>query len=297
MSGAAIKKALQEYQSESLRQLADEEGFALLADLLKSLAGIHLPDNDKNRTLMASRLGMVLRSHGFQTYAEYHRYLTAGANGGAAQEFVSALTTNTTEFFRENKHFPVFAKALGELRERRMAEGTREVRIWCGAASTGQEPYSILMTALEAYPDLMSWNLKFLATDIDLEVLSQAASGHYSEQEAKGVPPLYRQKFFRASPGSLCVREEYRTMIRFAQLNLLSNPYPFQHKFDFIFCRNVLIYFDKATTASVLQKMGRALSPGGVLFIGHSESGAMKLPDFAPIAHAAYQKKSKGGEK
>jgi chemotaxis protein methyltransferase CheR len=155
------------------------------------------------------------------------------------------------------------------------------------------------MTALETLVNFNHNGIKFLATDIDLEVLEKAAEGIYTEHEMRGVPSAYRHKYFERlkQEDSWRFKPELQGLVRFAQLNLLATPFPFEHKFDFIFCRNVLIYFDRATTSSVISNLAASLQPGGILVLGHSESGVMKLPGFKTIAHAVYQKHIGPGSK
>jgi chemotaxis protein methyltransferase CheR len=281
----------------------DLPGFLVLSRLLKELAGINLPDNLKNLSLMASRLAPVLKARGLGDYGTFARLLKSG-DQEAITEFVSALTTNTTHFFREGAHFQHLSQALPAILERKRKSGHRELRIWCAAASTGQEPYTIAMTVLGGIPDAAHWDIRFLATDIDPEVLSRASLGQYNESEMAGVPPLLRQKYFqsrsqiptRKSPHSEIeqVVPGLSQLIRFAPLNLMSEKYPFQHPFDIIFCRNVLIYFEAATASAVVHRLGTALGAGGLLYLGHSESGTMKSNILAPVGHAVYQRKAAG---
>jgi len=279
--------------------VADQAGFDQLASLLQQWAGISLPSNDKNKTLLAGRLSKVLKSRELNSYAEYLDLLVRPESQRLRDEFVSALTTHTTEFFRESSHFETFAKLLKDAdRAAPVAQG-RELRIWCAAASTGQEPYSILMTILENLPRPESWDIRILATDINRRVLERAAAGVYLDSEFRSVPPTIRPKYFvreasESGQALFRIKPELSARIRWAPLNLVDTPYPFQHPFDFIFCRNVLIYFDKETVNRVVDHMTRSLRVGGALFLGHSESGAGRGSALRPISHAVYRRKGSG---
>lgn len=297
---AALELQMGQAHFEKLQK--DERGFQLLSSLLKTTTGINLPLNDKNSALMAARLAPLLREHGLNGYSELHALLQRDPR--LMGVFINCLTTNTTHFFREGAHFEALTKLLpAYLEQKAKARGPRELRVWCAASSTGQEPYTILMTLLEARPDLVdSGMLKFISTDIDVDVLKRAAGGTYTEQETQGIPKALLSKYLKpikTSSGETRYRFEPKLLnaIRFAQLNLMSDPYPFQHKFDIIFCRNVLIYFEHDTASAVVDRMARSLAPGGYMFLGHSESGTMRNPQLTQISHALYQKRpdSKGG--
>lgn len=273
----------------------DQSGFQLLAQHIKSLCGINLPATEKNQSLMASRLLPLLRARGFTKYKEYSHYLANEASSQELQEFVSQLTTNTTQFFRESEHFEFLKKHLDSVLVAKKKQGSHELRVWCAAASAGQEPYTIAMVINEALPANENWSVKFLATDIDTDVLKKAAAGVYSEAEAKTAPSLILQKYFTKAnvDGEVKykINNPIRSNIRFAQLNLIETPYPFQHKFDIIFCRNVLIYFDQPTSAKVVENLQANLSDHGYIFLGHSEAGAMRNQPVTCPAPAVYQKK------
>ncbi|OQW49168.1 MAG: hypothetical protein A4S09_03635 [Proteobacteria bacterium SG_bin7] len=290
--------AATEYLSDSQEMLAilqsDVKGFLELALLLKGYAGINLASNPKNHSLMATRLMSLMKSHKIAKYGDLVKRLKTG-DEVIKRNFVQSLTTNTTHFFRENAHFSFLTSVLPEILARKKAENSRELRIWCGAASTGQEVYSILLTILEFFGDsIKNWDFRFLATDIDLEVLQKASKAVYSEKEIEGVPVLMRQKYFRKLTkveGTLFqILPDFQKFVRFAPLNLVDEPYPFKGNFDIIFCRNVLIYFDPQTAHRVVENALHFLTPEGLLFLGHSESGAMRSKDVKTLSHAVYKK-------
>lgn len=279
----------------------DTVGFNRLSALLRQNAGINLPENQKNLGLMASRLLTTMRAHGCNTYSQYLQFLSR-AGDPAIKEFLECLTTNTTEFFREPAHFDYLREILAGTGIARDSGSPlleqREVRIWCGAASSGQEPYSILINVFECmatqkqYPDI-----KFLATDIDRSMLEAASRGVYSEPELKSLPGRFREQWFKEisnpEPGHhsrYLADRHLRESITFAPLNLIEFPYPFQHKFDIIFLRNVLIYFDRETSHRVVSEIAKFMRPGGYLFLGHSEAGVLRPDSLKPVANAVYKR-------
>lgn len=267
--------------------------FDKLSQLLKEHAGINMVHNDKNLTLMASRLSSVLRSHGLASYKEYISFLKSGQSG-VMTEFVSALTTNTTQFFRESAHFDILREKIADMIQLKRQAHSLEVRFWCAASSTGQEVYTLMMVLMEELENKGNWDIKFLASDIDLEVLDRAAQGIYTDTEMSGIPESYRKKYFSSIGNPTLkqfrIRPIVREKIRFAQFNLLTSSFPFQHPFDFVFCRNVLIYFDRPTCEAVIEKMAKSLGTSGHLFLGHSETGMMRSKLLKTVANGVYEK-------
>ncbi|MFV8248911.1 CheR family methyltransferase [Bdellovibrio bacteriovorus] len=263
--------------------------FMKFAERMYDLAGVDLPLTPKNHALIRNRIVKLLRRHSLKTYEEYWSKLEAGGNE-MVSEFISALTTNMTSFYRESNHFDFLKSILPELSRK---FGT-DLRMWCAAASTGQEPYTIAMTACEAQPEMPSAKPRLLATDIDLQVLKKASTGTYEEREMQGLPPVQRSKYFEKIKADgdeyWRAKDQIHNMIRFAPFNLMNPKYEFQHKFHVIFCRNVLIYFDEPTTKRVIDNLVSCLAPGGYLILGHSESGNVKHPGLKPMSRAVYQK-------
>ena len=278
--------------SELLEELQrDEQGFAVIARRIKEMTGIHLPITPKNTSLVAGRLHSILRRHEISDYSHYDRILSRG-DREMLDEFVSAITTNTTQFFREEAHYEYLRSILPKMLESKRKQGSREIRFWCAASSTGQEPYSLVMTIrqfLGAYPGI---DLKFLASDIDTEVLDHASSGIYTGEDLKSLPVFLRQKWVKdLENGRGQMNSVLRNSIKFARFNLQTERWPFQHPFDVIFCRNVLIYFDRETCARIIDHMAKSLAPGGFLFLGHSESGMLRNAQLQLVGNAVAQKK------
>jgi chemotaxis protein methyltransferase CheR len=286
-----MESGLNHHNELNARLENDEIGYGKVEAILRDETGIKMPMNDKNKALMASRLISVLKAHGLKNYREYAQVLKRG-NPADLKELVECLTTNKTEFYREPKHFDLLIRELPRLLEENKAAGRRELRIWCAAASTGQEPYTIAITVTESIANLAAWNVKFLASDIDTQVLEKAATGNYIPREYDGLTAARKSRFFSpkgsAPNTSLQVNADLRKMITFAPFNLMTDPFPFEHPFDVIFCRNVLIYFERETSTAVVSRLSSALRPGGILFLGHTESGIPKPAYMGTLDVAAY---------
>lgn len=245
----------------------DAQDFERVRKLIYQRAGISL--NSGKQAMVYSRLTRRLRETGYNSFADYLRWLEA-AQGEQAQsewqEFVNCLTTNLTAFFREEHHFHLLAEALH-------AHRSKPTRIWCAASSTGEEPYSLAMTAVEELGP--NTPLKIIASDIDTKVLATASRGVY-ELGARGLSPeRLRKHFLRgtgANNGFARVRPELAKLVEFRALNLMHDDWRLGEPFDFVFCRNVMIYFDAATQRRVLERIHQVMLPHGLLFVGHSEN-------------------------
>ena len=228
-------------------------------------AGISL--HDGKHAMVYSRLSRRLRDTGHQSFREYLSWLES-SDGPEWQEFVNALTTNLTSFFREQHHFEIFTNHL------KSKPSSTHWQVWCSAASTGEEPYSIVMTALEALG--ARCNVALTASDIDSKVLATAAQGVYRLDNMKGVDAARLQRFFLrgkgGNDGMVRVKPELTAMIKFLMVNLIRDDWPFKEPFDVVFCRNVMIYFDAPTQRGVLERIHKVMKPGGLLFVGHAEN-------------------------
>jgi chemotaxis protein methyltransferase CheR len=240
--------------------------FERVRRLIQEHAGIAL--SDAKRQLAYGRLSRRLRALGLQSFTTYLDQLESGRID-EWQEFINALTTNLTSFFRESHHFPILAAHLTR------AGARHPQRIWCSAASTGEEPYTLAMTAMEAF-NTNRPPVEIVATDIDTNVLAQASAGVYTMEVVSKLEQQRLRRFFLkgkgASTGMARVRSELQALIQFRPLNLLAANYGLDGPFDAIFCRNVMIYFDKPTQRSILEKFVPLLAPDGLLFCGHSEN-------------------------
>ena len=253
-----------------LREFAfGEEDFQALRVLVKSLTGIHL--SDQKRELVYGRLTRRLRALQLRSFAEYRERLKGDTQEVA--ELCNAITTNLTSFFREPHHFQYLREHV--LAPFAAGRRGRRLRIWSAGCSSGEESYSIAMTVLEALPDPDRWDVRILATDLDSEVLQRARRGIYPEERTCGLSAQRLQRFFtdRQEAGGLCrqVNPEVAALVTFKQLNLI-HTLPMKGPLDVIFCRNVVIYFDKDTQRELFSRLAPLQRPGDLLFLGHSES-------------------------
>jgi len=239
--------------------------FRRISELIYQRAGIVLADH--KREMVYNRLVRRLRILGLNDFGSYMALLENDSNSPEWQAFINALTTNLTAFFREAHHFPILAE---HARSR-----PNSYSVWSTAASTGEEPYSIAMTLSEALGPRMA-SCRIQASDIDTQVLEKATAGVYRLEELRTLSPQQLQKFFLKGTGPhsglVRVRPELAQMVAFQQLNLLANQWQLNGPFDAIFCRNVMIYFDKETQEKILRRFVPLLKPGGLMFAGHSEN-------------------------
>ena len=252
--------------------------FDSLRTLVKTQSGITL--GEAKRELVNGRVSRRLRALGLSAFADYRRIL-AGPDGQAEMiEFINAVTTNLTSFFRESHHFDFLRDDY--LRKRAAdSKGSRRIRIWCSAASTGEEPYSIAMSVAEAIPEWDRWDIRILATDLDTNVLQTCVNGVYGEDRVRGMQKSRLERFFdiggEKGNRQYRIKRELASMISFRQLNLM-HPLPMKGPIDIIFCRNVIIYFDKETQRALFSRVAPLQRPGDILILGHSES-LLKVSD------------------
>ncbi|QAU34323.1 CheR family methyltransferase [Janthinobacterium sp. 17J80-10] len=239
--------------------------FERVRTMIYRKAGIALADSKQE--MVYSRLARRLRATGVGTFAAYLDDLDRQADSAEWEAFTNALTTNLTSFFREAHHFPLLAEHVAGRKE--------PVTIWCSAASTGEEPYSIAMTLCEAFGS-MTPPARVIATDIDTNVLATGEKGVYGVDRIERMAPERVKRFFLkgkgAQAGMVRVRDELRAMVTFQRLNLLADHWPISGPFDAIFCRNVMIYFDKPTQGKILSRFAPLMKPDALLFAGHSEN-------------------------
>jgi len=251
--------------------------------LAHALCGIALSGGKMD--MAYNRLSRVLRRRGMRAFGEYLALVDSG-DAAVQQEFVNALTTNLTRFFREAAHFDLLADLL------RDGAAPRPLEIWCAGCSTGEEAYSIAITALEALgPEAP---VRVLATDVDTDVLRRAEAGIYAREAVSDMALPRLRRFFLegtgANTGKVRPRSEVRRMVRFEHHNLLASAWPRRGPFAAIFCRNVMIYFDAPTQTAVLEKFALLLHADGLLFAGHSEYYAHAAHRWARVTHAAYRR-------
>ena len=260
--------------------------FERIRKLIHQQAGISLAPIKQD--MVYSRLARRLRALGLATFAEYLALLETG-DPQEWETFVNSLTTNLTSFFREAHHFDILRKHLESAHH-------RPLRIWCSAASTGEEPYSLAITVCETF-DTLSPPVEILASDIDTNVLATAQRGVYPMERVERLSPQRLQRFFLKGSGAQVgyarVRPELQRLITFTRINLLDPRWPVRDSLDVIFCRNVMIYFDKPTQYQILKRFVPLLRPEGLLFAGHSESFLHAADLFHSLGRTVYERADK----
>ena len=255
--------------------------------LLYDESGISLGDN--KQSLVISRLSKRLRSLDLESFEAYYEFVTGDESGAEFTRMLDLLSTHKTDFFREPKHFEFLREQILPSLERK-----KRVRIWSSACSTGEEPYTIAITLREGVKNPAQWDFGILASDISTRVLAHAAAGLYAQDRISTVPSDVVHRHFLKGTGSnaglVKIKPHLSDMITFRHLNLMSDKFPIKSQLDLIFCRNVMIYFDRPTQERLVGKFFKYLKPGGHLFIGHSESLQWLKHDFISIAPTIYRK-------
>jgi len=271
-------------QQECILQDGD---FRKISALVMRTTGIVV--TEKKRAFLQGRLSRRLRALGMSGFDEYTRMLSSPAGAAEQQMLVNAVTTNHTNFFREPHHFDFLRKAVFPALVERQGRGPGRLRIWSAGCSTGEEPYTLAMTLRDCEP-LAQWDCKILATDLDTNVVSHAAAGVYDAERLQSIPPKYQKRDVTIEPdGRIAMSDALRSLISYAPLNLLE-AWPMKGPFDVIFCRNVVIYFDKPTQARLFNRYADLLKPDGWLFVGHSENLQNITDRFKLIDHTVYSR-------
>lgn len=267
-----------------------DRDFRTLVTLVKERAGITLADHKKN--MVYSRLARRLRELKLKSFSDYIEFLTSPEGEVETGNFVNAITTNLTSFFRESHHFDILGEFLKQHAQKHM-RGSRRLRIWSAGCSAGPEPYSIAMTVMHHLPGYAQWDVKILATDIDTNMLDTASAGMYKMDMYDGIPPAYKSEHTRTITDGrekkFVINDDVKKLISFKRLNLLER-WPMKGPFDVIFCRNVVIYFDKDTQRTLFNRYADMLTPQGYLFIGHSENLSAVSNRFKLLGKTVYQK-------
>lgn len=263
-----------------------QENFELVKSIAYRLTGIKLTDHKKN--MVYSRLARRIRARGLSSFDDYCQLLTE-PNNNEITEFVNAITTNLTSFFRENHHFDflcdtVFPELLKKNRD------SKRIRFWSAGCSTGEEAYSIAMCLAEKMP-VTQWDIKILATDLDTQVVLHGKRGEYREEKIESIDPVRQRKWFIHDQRSddVKIKDKLRDLVTFKPLNLL-DKWPMKGPFDVIFCRNVVIYFDKDTQCKLFNRYADLLALGGYLIIGHSENLHAVAHRFKSMGKTIYRK-------
>ncbi len=284
--------ALKKPDTEAREFLFTRDDFVRIKQLIYRHAGISL--SDAKTDMVYSRIGRRLRALDILSFKQYLDRLEQQNDADEWQAFTNALTTNLTSFFREEHHFPILAEHLVKLAA---GKAGRPLRIWCSAASTGEEPYSIAMTACEAFNTLHP-PVSIVATDIDTNVLATAAAGVYPVDRIKKMDAARVRRFFEKGTGKhdglVRMKKGLRELIQFHQLNLLDAQWPFREPFDVIFCRNVMIYFDKPTQGKIIEKFITLMHEESLLLAGHSENFLYVSDQLQLLGKTVYKLKTNG---
>lgn len=268
----------------------DQRTFNRFRSLIYDLSGISLTENKE--MLISSRVGKRMRALGLTDIRDYLLHVEADDSGQEVVHLLDAISTNVTHFFREKDHFGFVKNVISDW----VSNGLRRIRIWSAASSSGEEPYSIGISVLEAI-GRQNIDVKILATDISTRVLKRAEEGIYASKNLEKVSPAHKQKYFKSIKSSdgevrYTVTSPVRNLVVFKRLNLSQPPFPMKGPFDLIFCRNVMIYFDSAVRKRLLSEMYRLLKNDGYLMVGHAESLTGLISDFKIAGSSIYTKSS-----
>lgn len=287
----AVKETAERPEAGREYVLTDKQ-FAAIARLVRDEAGINL--TEAKRDLVYSRLVKRLRRHRIPDFGAYIDLVGSPSGADERRELISAITTNVTNFYREPHHFEHLESQVMPDLQRRLAQG-ESVRMWSAGCSDGREPYTIACTVLKSFPEVARYNFRILASDIDHNSLAKAKEGHYGLDLVEKAPPAIRDRYFKRTGDMAEPTQPVRDLIAFRFLNLL-HDWPFKQKFDVIFCRNVLIYFEQDLQAQLFSRFCSVLKPGGHMYIGHSERvSGPATPSLKQIGVTTYRYEPAGG--
>lgn len=262
--------------------------FTLLATYIEEHSGIHL--RDEKKTLLVGRLNSRLEELGMNSFMSYYEYLKEDVKGTELSRLLDKITTNHTYFMREAAHFNFFSQTVLPNMSETIKD--RDLRIWCAASSTGEEPYTLAILLDEYFKNSGEiWDKRLLATDLSLNVLDKAKNGIYSNEKVASLPKHWILNYFKKlNLTEYQINDRLRKEVIYRRFNLLEPVFPFKRKFHVIFCRNVMIYFDNDTKEELVNKLYDSMEYGGYLFIGHSESLNREKTKFKYIKPAVYRK-------
>lgn len=282
-AAAAVSNTLQSDENTEREFEFNDKDFGRVRALILKIAGISLAPS--KHSMVYSRLARRLRICNFNRFSTYLDALEASSSNPEWEHFTNSLTTNLTSFYREEHHFELLKKQLQS-----MSLNSR-IELWCSAASTGEEPYTMAITAMEAF-NSMTPPVRILATDIDTKVLDHAKKGVYRLDQVDRIPEEILRKYFIKlkgdSEGQIQVRPEVQALLTFRKLNLIDSTWPMRPGFDTIFCRNVMIYFEKDIQLQILRRFAPLMNPNGLLYAGHSENFAIARDYFTLRGKTVY---------
>jgi len=277
-----------------MQYVISNKEFELFRSLIYDTCGINLQLSKKE--LVKARLSKRLSKVGINTFNDYYNYVTkTDKTGEELIHLINSISTNKTDFFREIKHFDFLnTTLLPELVAKKEKNNDKKLRIWCAASSSGEEPYTLAITVLNHIKPSNGWDIKILATDISTEILQKAIAGIYKMESLKDIPPgtvsAHFSKVIVNNAHCYEAKNHLKDLITYRRFNLMTEKFPFKYPFDFIFCRNVMIYFDPETQHRLVSKFYDCLPKNGYLFIGHSETLSKSNSSFKYIQPAVYQK-------
>ncbi len=277
-----------------MQYVISNKEFELFRSLIYDTCGINLQLSKKE--LVKARLSKRLVNVGINTFSDYYKYVTkTDRSGKELIHLIDSISTNKTDFFRENKHFDFLnTTLLPKLISNKEKNNDRKLRIWCAASSSGEEPYSLAITVLNHVKPNNGWDIKILATDISTQILQKAVAGIYKMETLKDIPPgavsAHFSKVIIDNAHCYEAKDHLKNLITYRRFNLMTEKFPFKNPFDFIFCRNVMIYFDQETQHRLVSKFYDCLPKNGYLFIGHSETLSKSNTSFKYTQPAVYQK-------
>ncbi len=277
-------------QISHLITITDRE-YRMLCELIYDKFGINL--GEQKRSLVTGRLNTVLKKLGFDQFNKYYEYILSDRTGKALDTLINRISTNHTYFNREKDHFDFFTgTVLSEITTIMKRAKRKDLRIWCPGCSSGEEPYMLAILLSEYFNKQLSlWDVKILATDISDRVLTIAKNGVYLDENTNKLPSGLKNKYFyKMQDNSYAVTDKIKNIITFRRLNLMRENYPFKGKFQVIFCRNVMIYFDHQTRDALVARFSRYMEDKGYLFIGHSETLGRDNRHYKYVKPAVYQK-------
>lgn len=265
--------------------------FEKIRQLIYDQCGINLTEAKKE--LVKARLGKRLKNGQFKSFRDYYEYVLNDASGKELILLLDSIATNFTFFFREPKHFEYLKSVFLPEIIYRKKNGPKKLSIWSAGCSSGEEPYSIIMTLLEAIENPLEWNINVLATDLSTRMLRTAEAGIYPKEKVLELPPLMIRKYFLKGnqrwQNYVKVKDQLKQYVSFQRLNLME-PFSFAEPFDCIFCRNVMIYFDKEKQSNLVNRFYGCLNPGGIFIIGHAESLTGIAHNFKYVKPSIYKK-------
>ncbi len=274
---------------ENIVSLSDGE-FRLIADLVYKRFGINL--TEKKKALVKGRLHTLLKTKGFTSFRDYFEYVTNDKSGKALLSLIDRISTNHSYFFRESDHFDTLINVMiPQFLNKSTSQEKQELRIWSAGCATGEETYTLAMVLYNYFLQLdYRVDIGILGTDISVSALNNAITGVYKKNQLKNIPLMFRKFFKKKTEEEFIVDERIKKLILFKRLNLIQENYPFKGKFHVIFCRNVMIYFDRKTKIELINRFYRYLHKGGYLVIGHSESLGREAGGFQYIQPTIYRK-------